>query len=97
MKKNELQVPASALSDPNAVELLRVWAANKSQHVSIRVGVWKDPAAWGIMINDLIGHIASAYYQHQGIEKNATIMRIRAAMDAEHNTPTGRNPEQKSM
>ena len=33
--------------------MLRVWLAGEQQHVSIRVGVWDDPAGRGIMLADL--------------------------------------------
>jgi hypothetical protein len=45
---DQLLVPEAAKQDPKSFELLRVWVANKAQHVSLRTAVWKDPAAWGI-------------------------------------------------
>ncbi len=87
---DELQVPDAARNDPNSFELLRVWVANRGQHVSIRVGVWKDPAAWGIMLCDLMHHIANAYYQEEGLNRIETLRRIRAGLDAELSSPTDR-------
>jgi Domain of unknown function (DUF5076) len=60
---NELLIPDAAERDPNSFELLRVWVANRGQQVSLRVGVWPDPAAWGVMLCDLMQHIANAYQQ----------------------------------
>jgi hypothetical protein len=85
---NELQIPDAAEHDPHSFELLRVWVANKGQHVSLRAGVWQDPAAWGIMLCDLIQHIANAYQQEQGLDRTATLRRIMEGMDAELSSPT---------
>ena len=87
-KINELQIPEPAKRDPNSFELLRVWVANKSQHVSLRVGTWEDPAAWGIMLNDLMQHIANAYHQDQGFDRIQTLKRIKAGLEAELSFPT---------
>jgi hypothetical protein len=84
----ELVIPPAAASDPAALELLRVWTANGSQHVSIATGVWSDPAAWGMMLVDLVKHIANAYAQSEGRESSQVITRIRAGFDAEWSTPT---------
>jgi len=59
-QSDQLQIPEAATQDPKSCELLRVWVANKGQHVSLRAGVWKDPAAWGIMLSDLMQHVANA-------------------------------------
>jgi len=87
---NELQIPDTAKHDPNSFELLRVWVASKGQHVSLRVGAWQDPAAWGIMLCDLIQHIANAYQQDQGLDKKATLRRIMEGMNAELSSATDR-------
>ncbi len=36
--RNELQIPHAAEHDPNSFELLRVWVANRGQHVSLTKG-----------------------------------------------------------
>lgn len=78
-----LEIPQAAGADPNAFELLRVWVANKQQHVSLRTGVWEDPAAWGIMLADLARHIAETYHQEEGRVVDATLQRILAGIRAE--------------
>ena len=80
---NELQIPHVAEQDPNSFELLRVWVANKDQHVSLRTGVWKDPAAWGIMLCDLMQHISNAYQQEQGLDRVEAFRRILEGLNAE--------------
>jgi hypothetical protein len=85
---NELQIPDVAEQDPNSFELLRVWVANKNQHVSLRTGVWQDPAAWGIMLFDLMQHISNAYQQEQGLDRAETFRRILEGLNAELSSPT---------
>jgi hypothetical protein len=87
-KNDELVIPAVATKDPGSFELLRVWIANKGQHVSLRTGVWKDPAAWGVMLSDLMQHIANSYQQQEGLDRVKTLQRIKAGLDAELTFPT---------
>ena len=86
--KDQLLIPDSAKTDPRSFELLRVWVANKGQHVSLRAGVWKDPAAWGLMLADLARHVADSYQQVAGFDRLQTLQRIKAALDAEFGSPT---------
>ena len=81
--KDILEIPEATETDSNAFELLRVWIANKQQHVSLRGGVWEDPAAWGIMLADLARHIAESYKNEQGRDVDTTIKRIMAGIRAE--------------
>jgi len=67
---DQLRIPEAAGKDPRSLELLRVWIADQDQHVSLRVGVWEDPFAWGLVLADLAGHIANTYVQQQGSQKH---------------------------
>ena len=87
-ENNNLPVPYSAAQDPNSFELLRIWIANKDQRVSLRSSVWKDPAAWGIMLSDLIQHIANSYEQSDGLDRMKVVQRIKEDLAAEISTPT---------
>jgi hypothetical protein len=87
---DQLDIPDIALQDPSSFELLRVWIANKGQHVSLRTAVWNDPFAYGIMLCDLMKHIANAYHQNEGRDRLETFQRIKAGMDAELASPTDR-------
>src|SRR5437879_1023579 len=89
-QSDQLQIPDPAKYDPRSFELLRVWVANEGQHVSLRAEVWKDPAAWGVMLCDLMRHIANAYQQDQGLDLATTLQRIKAGLDAELSSPTDR-------
>ena len=64
---DQLLIPDAAKKDPKSFELLRVWVANKGQHVSLRAGVWKDPAAWGLMLADLARHVATPINRTRGL------------------------------
>ena len=85
---NPMPIPDAAKSDPNSVEMLRVWIAHEGQHVSLRVDVWDDPAYWGVMLADLIRHITNAYHQQYGVDRDQILARIRAHLDAEFESPT---------
>jgi hypothetical protein len=87
-QSDQLLIPDAAKKDPKSFELLRVWVANNSQHVSLRVGVWKDPAAWGIMLGDLVRHIVNSYEQDEAVDPLKALQRIKAALDTEMASPT---------
>ena len=85
---DQLIIPDAAKRDSKSFELLRVWIAENNQHVSLRAGVWEDPAAWGIMLADLAGHVANTYEQSEGRNRAETLQRIKAGFDAEMSSPT---------
>ncbi|HEY4283471.1 MAG TPA: DUF5076 domain-containing protein [Chthoniobacterales bacterium] len=84
-EKSQLPIPTAATRDPQSFEIIRVWIAEKGQHVSLRSKVWEDPAAWGLMLADLARHIVNAHNQPLNSEM---LQRIRAAFDAELASPT---------
>jgi len=84
-EKNGLPIPAVATKDSQSFEIIRVWIAEKNQHVSLRTGLWKDPAAWGLMLADLAAHIVNAHGQSLNSDM---LRRIRDAFNAELAAPT---------
>jgi hypothetical protein len=88
--RGELPIPPAAQADRGAAEITRVWTARGEQHVSVRTGLWEDPAAWGLMLVDLARHVANAYQQQEGRSREEVLRRIREGLDAEWNSPTGR-------
>jgi hypothetical protein len=89
MKKTpELPIPPAALRGSNANELARIWAVDGTQHVSLATGQWDDPACWGIMLVDLMRHIAHAYELEGKRNPIDTLERIREGFEAEWNSPT---------
>jgi hypothetical protein len=83
----ELKIPDIAKSDPGSVEILRVWLSGGSQHVSLKTGVWDDPAAWGLMLADLARHVANSYAV-QGKDREETLSRILKGFKVETEHPT---------
>ncbi len=89
---NQLQVPSAARNDRRSFELLRVWVADAEQHISLRAGIWDDPAAWGTMLADLAGHIANTFEQSappgRKPDRRELLARMKEALDAEWNSPS---------
>ncbi len=85
---NEMLIPAAAVSNQEAFEILRVWISEGRQHVSLSPGVWDDPAAWGLMLVDLARHVANAYQQSNRMKSAAALERIKLGFEAEWNSPT---------
>ena len=65
-----------------------MWVAEKAEHVSLLIGTWDDPVAWGIVLADLARHVANGYEQDKGLDRSETLQRIRVAMTAELDDPT---------
>ena len=83
----ELAPPPIASSNPEAVEILRVWAApGSAQEVTLQT-CWKDPGAWGLLLADVARHAAQAY-RRDGRDPAETLDRIRELLDAEFSSPT---------
>jgi len=88
-KKNECAIPPEALSDPNSGEVLRAWIANEGLHVSLRIpDEWEDPGHWGIVVCDLMRHLADACQKSQAVDPKLTIQRIQEMIAAEFASPT---------
>jgi hypothetical protein len=81
----QLSIPEAARKDPESIELLLMWLTGEQQHVSIRVGVWDDPAAWGVMLPDLARRVASTYQREKGRDRVRTLDRIKAGLDFSRN------------
>lgn len=84
---NELPIPAAARGATSALEIVRVWIADENQHFSLGTGVWKDLAAWGLLLADLARHVAASY-GGSADERAVTLARIRAGLDIEWTHPT---------
>ena len=87
---NQLLIPEAAKNDASSMEIIRVWIANKNQHFTLRVGLWDDPAAWGLLLADLARNIARSYEQDTGAEPRATLERIKLAFNTELENSTDR-------
>lgn len=84
---DQLRIPEPARTDAKSFELLRVWVAHQDQHISIRTGVWDDPAAWGVMLADLARHIANAFEKFENRDPLRVLEAIKAGFEAEMQSP----------
>ena len=84
-----LAIPPAAQRDKASFEVMRVWIAEKGQHVSIQTGAWADPFAWGIVLADLARHIANAdQIQNKKTDPDAFLTRLLEGFQAEIDDPT---------
>ena len=84
-----LDVPPAAQRDKAAFELIRVWIAESAQHVSLRSGVWEDPAYWGVMLADLAKHIVKAHsLEDEAIDEEDFLERLRQGFETEMDSGT---------
>jgi Domain of unknown function (DUF5076) len=90
---SQLRVPDGAADDPKTFEIARVLVAHGGQHVTLRVDVWKKPAAWAIVSANLARHFVNNYEQEAGLNRGARLehfkAQFQAEMDSATNTPTG--------
>lgn len=88
-QSDQLRVPDAVRTDAKSFELLRVWVAHQDQHISLRVGVWDDPADWGRMLADLGRHIANSFEKFAHQDALSAFEKIRAGFEAEADAPAG--------
>jgi Domain of unknown function (DUF5076) len=87
--QKSLDIPPAAQRDKASFEVLRVWIADKGQHVSLQSGAWEDPFAWGIVLADLARHIALAHQmQNMKIDTEVFLARLLEGFNAEIDDPT---------
>jgi hypothetical protein len=83
----QLQIPDGVSGDEAAFELLRVWVANQSQQISLRGGVWQEPAAWGVMLADLARNIVLIHHeQDEELDSDAFLAEMLEGFDNEIDT-----------
>jgi hypothetical protein len=88
-----LDPPPAAAADPNATELLRLWAANKKLDVVINIGSYEEQGydeakAWGIIISDFARHVARALAQRYGKNEEQEMAKIQDSFLRELGEPT---------
>lgn len=90
-----LPIPADARTDPKSLEMIRVWIAKKSLHTALKIGFWQDQGmdeadCWGILLADMVRHIANAHETEYNRDPRETITAIRGAFEREIRNPTSR-------
>ena len=91
----ELTIPPAAVGDRKAVEMIRVWIAAGGLHCTLNIGHWtaqkaeiEEPVAWGIMLADVIQHVANATQEKTGADPKATVKAIFLSLRKELGVPT---------
>lgn len=94
---NELSIPPGAFDDANSFEILRVWAANNEQHVTIHSGLNGEASGFGYMLAQLAVHGSKLYSELNGKAEHQVLKEIlegfsREIIDNKGN-PTGKIQE----
>lgn len=90
----ERSIPSAAKEDPNSVEMLRVWIAQKSLHCSMKVGMYSETTkipeahAWGVILADVTLHLSKALYEMYGTPLQETEQAVFASFSKEIETRT---------
>ncbi|MBL8514867.1 MAG: DUF5076 domain-containing protein [Betaproteobacteria bacterium] len=90
----EASIPPAALRDPESIEMLRAWIAERGLHCTVHVGMWesegthKEERAWGIHLADVTRHIANALNERYGDPIERTKAEIVRALLTELDLPT---------
>lgn len=94
IKLNQRPIPEAALRDENAVEMLRVWIAERGLHCSLKVGMYREmmnvpeEKAWGTILADVAKHVASALQSGYSIDSVESLQKIRDSFIKELGAPT---------
>ena len=91
---NERPIPEAAQRDKNAVEMVRVWVAERGLHCSLKIGMYRETTsiseekAWGIILADIARHVARALTADHDGDQSASLQRIQQSFLAELDAPT---------
>jgi hypothetical protein len=85
-QNHDLERPLAA-GNPEAQEVLRVWAIPGAEQIVTLKTMWKEPGIWGVLLVDVARHAALAY-ERQGHDPRQVLDRIRELFDAEWSSPT---------
>ncbi len=104
-KRRPLIMPPAAETDMNAVEMARIWIAEKQLHCVLNVGHWSESSeiderqAWGIVLADIARHASFAIEDSMGSDARENLKMILESFRTEiaHKTSehTGEWPEGK--
>ena len=83
----ELQVPLRAACAPDSFEILRIWAAEGSQHVTIRSDLRGGASGFGMLLGQLAQHGALLYAERDGIPLELALEEILRALEMEVDVP----------
>lgn len=90
-----LVLPPAAQRDENAIQMLTAWIAENGLHCTLNIGIWteqgrNEPKAWGVLLADVVRHVASAIEQDSGAPSEGTTETVVAALLKELDDPTSK-------
>jgi hypothetical protein len=85
-KFDALAVPPPAL-EHGGYEVLRAAIANDQLHVSLR-RAFEEPEVWGVLLADVIRHIAGIYARETSMREDEVVEKVYAMFEAEMARPT---------
>ena len=80
---DERPIPEGALRDKDAVEMLRIWVAERQFYCAIKVGMYLETMnipegrAWGVILADVTRHVAMAMEAAHSSDRAQIIRDIR--------------------
>jgi len=88
-----LVIPPAAQRDDDAVQMLSAWIAENGLHCTLNIGMWKahghdETRSWGILLADVVRHIANALQDESGVSADTTVEQISAGIWDELGFPT---------
>jgi Domain of unknown function (DUF5076) len=73
--------PPAAEHDPDALEMIRGWIIDGKLQIALAAWVWEDePAQWGRMFAEAVGHLSDAVSQETGRPKDEVRRQIVATL-----------------
>ncbi|HSM20350.1 MAG TPA: DUF5076 domain-containing protein [Hyphomicrobiales bacterium] len=91
----ELPFPPQAVGNAEAVELLRAWVVDGGLSVSLRAKVFADIDSWGLLLVDILRHVARAYESEGEGDFETNAAKILDMFQAEIGHPTDMGTTQK--
>ena len=88
-----LVIPPAAQRDENSIQMISGWIAEKGLHCSLNIGMWEaqgkdEPSAWGIMLADVVRHVANGLSDKNGSDRNELALQIVESLWVEFKDPT---------
>ena len=90
-----LVIPTPVQSDDDAIQMLSAWIAERVLHCTMNVGMWHaegrdEPAAWGILLADVVRHLANAIESERGVAADDVIADIVESLNEELDNRTSK-------
>ena len=90
-----LVIPPAAQRDDKSVQMLSAWIAERGMHCTLNIGFFDgqghdEAKAWGILLADVVRHIANALAEERGMEISDSTAGILESLNAELDAPTSK-------